>query len=353
MRRRTFLTAMGGLAALEAAPSLAVDRWDRVKSTANGPPRKVIVGTVMHPFWGEHPGLQARLDRLTNIVDRMARQAREKYGRPLDLAVLPETSISGEAGNDAWACAVPWDGPVRESFSKKAREHGCYVVVATYLLESNEKKRCSNAAILVGRKGELVGIYRKMHLVVSFETGALEGGTTPGEVIPLFDCDFGKLGLQICYDMDFDHGWAELARQGAELIAWPTQSPQTAQPAFRAMQQRCYIVSSTWRHNASIFEPTGKIAAQIKPPEEILVHELDLSYALLPWSSKLQKGAALRKVYGDRIGFRYYEDEDCGIFWSNDPATTVGDMVRSAGLQELEEEMARVRQHYRKVGVPG
>jgi hypothetical protein len=151
--------------------------------------------------------------------------------------------------------------------------------------------------------------------------------------------------------MEFGEGWAELARRGAELIAWPTQSPQTAQPASRARAQRCYIVSSTWRHNASIFEPTGKIAAQIKPPQSTLVHELDLSYALLPWSSKLRNGEALRKAYGDKVGFHYYEDEDCGIFWANDPKLTIGEMVRSIGVLELDEEMARVRRFYRAAGV--
>ncbi len=54
----------------------------------------------------------------------------------------------------------------------------------------------------------------------------MEGGTTPGKNLPVFDCDFGKLAIQICYDMEFDRGWQELARQGAELIAWPTQSPR-------------------------------------------------------------------------------------------------------------------------------
>ena len=59
----------------------------------------------------------------------------------------------------------------------------------------------------------------------------MEHGSTPGKEEPVFQCDFGKLGIQICYDMDFDYGWRELARQGAELVAWPTQSPQTSQPA--------------------------------------------------------------------------------------------------------------------------
>jgi hypothetical protein len=220
------------------------------------------------------------------------------------------------------------------------------------LLESKQKKLCSNAAILVGRTGEVVETYRKIHLVVSLDNGTMEGGTTPGNLMPVFNCDFGKLGIQICYDMEFGDGWTELARRGAELIAWPTQSPQTAQPAFRAMQNRCYIVSSTWRHNASIFEPTGKICGQITPPQSILVHELDLSYALLPWSSKLLNGEALRKAYGDKVGFRYYEDEDCGIFWSNDARIAIGEMARSIGVLEIEEELARVRQFYRKAGIP-
>jgi predicted amidohydrolase len=249
------------------------------------------------------------------------------------------------------ACSVPLEGEVQECFSRKAREHNCYIVAATYLLESRPKKACSNAAILFGRNGEVVGIYRKVHLVVALERGTMESGSSPGHALPVFNCDFGNLGIQICYDMDFDDGWAQLARRGAELIAWPTQSPQTSQPAYRARQHRCYIVSSTWRHNASIFEPTGKIAAQIKPPQRVLVQELDLSYAILPWSSKLQNGKALQKAYGDKVGFHYYEDEDCGIFWSNDPLVTIGQMVRSLGVLEIEEEMARVRRFYREAGV--
>ena len=342
---------MSSLAALGATPVPAEGRAAKVKTTSNRPPRKVIVGTVMQSFWGPYPGLQKRLEQLTGIVDQMAAQAKMKHGRGLDLAVLPETAITGEAENDALAHSVPFDGLVQEVFTRKAREHGCYIVVPTYLLESREKKLCSNAAILVGRKGEVMGTYRKIHLVVSLERGTMEGGATPGDALPVFDCDFGKLGIQICYDMEFEDGWTELARRGAELIAWPTQSPQTSQPAFRAREHRCYIVSSTWRHNASIFEPTGKIAAQIKPPQSVLVHELDLSYALLPWSSKLRNGEALRQAYGDRVGFHYYEDEDCGIFWSNDHKMTIGEMARAIGVLELEDELARVREFYRKAKV--
>jgi predicted amidohydrolase len=351
MKRRAFLATMGSFAALDAVPALAATGAARVRTTSNTPPRKVIVGTAMQAFWGQYPGLRHRLDQLAGILDQMAAQAKTTYGRGLDLAILPEAAVTGEAGDDAVAHSVPFEGEVKDAFTQKAREHSCYIVVPSYLLDSKQKKLCSNAAVLVGRKGEVLGTYRKTHLVVSLERGTMEGGATCGDALPVFDCDFGKLGIQICYDMEFGEGWAELARRGAELIAWPTQSPQTSQPAFRAKDHRCYIVSSTWRHNASIFEPTGKIAAQITPPQRILVHELDLSYALLPWSSKLRNGESLRKAYGDKVGFHYYEDEDRGIFWSNDPKLTIGEMVRSIGVLELEEEMARVKDFYRKARV--
>src|SRR5207253_10031565 len=159
-----------------------------------------------------------------------------------------EVAITGEAGDDAFTHSVAFAGEVKETFTRAAREHACYIVVPTYLLDSKEKKLCSNAAILIGRKGETMGTYRKVHLVVSLERGTMEDGATPGDTVPVFDCDFGKLGIQICYDMEFDDGWTELARKGAELIVWPTQSPQTSQPAFRAKANRFYIVSSTLRH---------------------------------------------------------------------------------------------------------
>lgn len=347
MNRRDMFAHMGMAAA--GASGLTIARPASIPSCSASPPRKVIVGTAMKPFWGEHPGIEKRLGELTALVDRMRAESISRYRRGIDLAVLSETTVSGEAGPDALSCAVPLEGSFSNAFSAKAREFGCYIIAPTYLRESAAV--CSNAAVLFGRKGELAGIYRKVHLVVSPDGKRLEGGTTPGREFPVFNCDFGRLAIQICYDMEFDHGWQQLSGKAVDLIAWPTQSPQTARPAARAIEQRCYIVSSTWRHNASIFEPTGKILAQLKPPGEVMVQEIDLSYAILPWTSRLRNGKALEEKFGARIGYRYYEDEDRGIFWSNDPAMPVGAMVRAAGFLELEEQLARVRNTYRAAGV--
>jgi len=344
------------------------DYQDR-KSTSDRLPRKVTVGTVMQPFWGKHPGLEKRLHLLTDIVDRLQVQSQERYGRGLDLAVLPEMAVTGEGESvgNAMEWSFPLEGPVKDTFVRKALEHHCHIVVPLYLLEGKNTKSCSNAAVLFGRKGEVAGIYRKVHLVVDSQTDALEHGATPGKEVPVFSCDFGKLGIQICYDMDFDYGWRELARQGAEIVAWPTQSPQTTRPVPRAIEGSTYIISSTWRHNASIFEPTGKIISQVRWQQimgdpssagnllldnNTLVQEFDLSYAIVPWSATLKNGELLTRTFGDKVGYRYYEDEDRGLFWSNDPQMTIRQMLRTLNLEEEREELQQARERYSKAGVP-
>ena len=62
--------------------------------------------------------------------------------------------------------SYPLEGAVQDTFAREARKCHCYIVAPTYLLEDRATKRCSNAAILFDRSGEVVGIYRKVHLVV-------------------------------------------------------------------------------------------------------------------------------------------------------------------------------------------
>jgi predicted amidohydrolase len=300
----------------------------------NAKPRKVIVGTVCHAMYGRFPGLQQRCEELGNLVDQMAAQAASDYGRGLDLVVLSEFSL-----NDMSAPlpqrAVPLDGPGFEYFKAKARALKTYLVIPSITVANG---KYANSAILLDRQGRQIGRYDKAHVVPDPPPAqTFEDGLTPGSAYPVFDCDFGRLGIQICFDYSFEEGWQELARQGAELVAWPSQSPSVGIAAARAFNSRLFIVSSTWRDNASVFEPTAMVAAQIKPPQEVLVYEIDLTYRLLPWESKLRDGEGLREQFGKDVGFHYYPSEDLGIFWSNNPDRPIDEMVRWLGIWTYDQ----------------
>ena len=305
-------------------------------------PRKIVIGTSMYAMWGAYPGLERRLDALGEIVDEMVHTAAETYpGAGLDLAVLPEDAVCGGRTGSAAERSVPAEGPVLEAMGAKARQHTTYMVLPMFMAEDEDVY--SNAALLLDRSGEVAGIYRKVHPVARKTASVLEEGVSPGRDFPVFPCDFGRLGIQICFDIAYEDGWEMLARKGAEIVVWPSQSPQTARPAARAVRHRYYVVSSTWRNNASIFEPTGRIAAQIREPERVLVRRIDLSYMLLTWQPELRNGEALAEQYGDRVGYRYSEAEDAGIFWSNDPERSIREMVRDMDLEEARETVERNR----------
>jgi predicted amidohydrolase len=150
----------------------------------------------------------------------------------------------------------------------------------------------------------------------------------------VFDTDFGRIGMLICWDMGFDDVFDAYAAQGADLLAWPTMSPQTLVPRAYARRYGMYVVSATPRDNASIFDPAGFIAATVEQPGDVVTHEIDLDVRVLHWQPRLDNGETFRRAYGRRTGFRYSEREDAGLFWSNDPAMPIGRMITELGFSE-------------------
>jgi predicted amidohydrolase len=349
--KRAILAVMTGMAStFMAAAAMAVEQ-----TPAAGPPRKSVVGSLMYSMWGTYPGLAKRLEALSSFIDAMSKTARQKYHAGLDIAVLPETAVNGEVRGSAKDTAVPLEGAVLDTLGAAARRNKTYVAVPLYLAEDAAKTRLYNACALLDRQGKMAGIYRKVHPVASQQTDRLEGGVLPGKDFPVFTCDFGKVGVQICYDMFFDDGWAALARKGAELVIWPTQSPQIIGAQCRARRHHYYLLSSTWRNNISLVDPTGAVIAQQLKEPGLLVEQIDLSYVLLDWQPQLRNGAALTDRYGKAVGYRYSEAEDRGIFWSNDPRQPVMEMVRALGLELPADSLNRNRrlQDHLRGGPPG
>jgi predicted amidohydrolase len=307
----------------------------------DGPPRKVVLGTCCHPMYGKFPGLSQRCEELGGLVDQMAAQAKEKYGRGLDLVVLSEFALNDMHASSLEKRAIPLDSPGFAYFQKKAKDLHTYLILPSVVFDGKEY---GNAAFLIDRGGKIVGRYDKSHPVPDAPPArTFEGGVTPGRAYPVFDCDFGRLGIQICFDYMHEEGWHALAAKGAELIVHPSQSPSISVNAARAVNNHVYVMNSTWRDNATLLDPLGMVAAQIKPPQEILVHQIDLEYRLLPWDGKLKDGEALKEKYGKDVGFSYYPSEDAGVFWSNNPAVPIDAMVRWLGIWTNDEYVAHAR----------
>src|SRR5204863_4068860 len=113
----------------------------------------------------------------------------------------------------------PLDGPAAEAIARACGETGGYVVAGFIEADGDSYY---NAAMLVGPDG-VVGNYRKAHLPFI----GIDRFLTPGDrQFQVHELPFGKIGLNICYDISFPEAARALKLLGAELVAlitnWPT-----------------------------------------------------------------------------------------------------------------------------------
>jgi 5-aminopentanamidase len=139
-----------------------------------------------------------------------------------ELVVLPELCDSGyvfSSAAEARGLASAVDGSVTLSqWRGLAGDHG--LVIAGGFCELGGDGRLYNSAAIVDASGVRV-VYRKAHLWDAEKTVFTPGGGQP----PVVDLPFGRVGLMICYDLEFPE-WVRLAAlDGADLLAAPVNWP--------------------------------------------------------------------------------------------------------------------------------
>lgn len=110
--------------------------------------------------------------------------------------------------------AIP-GGPTFILLSRYAKKYHTYVVGNVH--EKSEQGLYHNTAFIIDRNGQLLGRYRKVHLTM----GEAARGVIPGDDFPVFDLDFGRVGIVICWDNWFVESARQLRINGAELLLFP------------------------------------------------------------------------------------------------------------------------------------
>ncbi|HYX31108.1 MAG TPA: carbon-nitrogen hydrolase family protein [Pyrinomonadaceae bacterium] len=162
------------------------------------------------------------------------------------LVMFPECALTGYA-YESLAEAIPFaeqiDGRSSQAIADVCRETNTYAVVG--FIEADGEKYY-NAAMLVGPDG-VVGNYRKTHMPFI----GIDRFLTPGDrAYEVFDLPFGKIGVNICYDISFPEPARVLKLMGAELIALITNWPAAAwrSPEFvasaRALENHVFYAAT-------------------------------------------------------------------------------------------------------------
>jgi predicted amidohydrolase len=156
--------------------------------------------------------------------------------------------------------------------------------------------------VLIDRKGEVAGKYHK----VSLPREEIEGGVTPGDDLPVFDTDFGKIGMMICWDVTFPEAARTLAFQGAEVIFLPIWGGHLILAKARALENQVYLVSSTYDMKTAVFDQEGEIIKEATEEDPVIVVEVDLNKKKYwPWLGDF-KGRIKREVPSKKALFLDY-----------------------------------------------
>ena len=252
-----------------------------------------------------------------------------------DIVCLPETFTGlGLPRKDWFETAEPVPGPTTDALAEFARKHKTYV--ACPILRRDGDK-VYNSAVLIDRKGEVVGVYNKMHPTIP----EIEAGVTPGTEAPVFETDFGKVGFAICFDLNFPDVAEGLKRGGAELVLFPSMFRGGLILRMWAFQHGFYIASATPGEGSAIVDPLGRVLAQSWSYQPIICRTVNLDFAVLHIDFNYEKWPEIKRKYGPAVEIDVSAPEGVFMLVSHHPEVSATDVIEEFGLETRDEYFRR------------
>ena len=175
----------------------------------------------------------------------------------VDLLVFPECFLTGYyTTSDISDVAAKVDAACINELHRIAKQAGLTLVVGSYELTETG---VHNAALVCSPEIGLIGPYRKQMLYGDWEKRCFKPGTQP----LVFGCNGIKVGILICFDVEFPEKVRELAHFGTELLVVPTALMKpydivsTALIPTRALENGMYVAYANRIGREGVFNYVG------------------------------------------------------------------------------------------------
>lgn len=272
---------------------------------------------------------------LSEVVDVVNREG----ARGADLIVLPET-WRGQNNSPE-----PLDGPTIVAMATLAHRHKTYIVCPLDHLDGEQR---FNSAILLDRTGAVVCTYNKMYPY--WPELDLQPAVKPGHDAPVYQADFGRMGMAICFDANFPEVWTRLANQGAELVVWPSAYSAGTTLQAHALIHHFYVVTATQTRDCLAYDITGAQLLYEKADDiNVTRITLDLDRGIYHENFNMEQRNKLLAERADEIvEEQHLEREQWFVLKARRPGIRARDLARQYGLEELRDYINRSRREIDK-----
>ncbi|MCD6465021.1 carbon-nitrogen hydrolase family protein [Candidatus Bathyarchaeota archaeon] len=262
-----------------------------------------------------------------------------------DLVCLPEAFTTAGVNKPKEEIAEPVPGPTTSMVAKKAREHNCYIICP---IITKRDGKIWNSAVIIDREGEVLGIYDKVHPVTSSsDYTVFENGVTPGKEAPVFDLDFGRIGIQICFDIGFPETWQKLADRGAKIVFWPSAYNGGFPLQAYAYLHHYYVVSSVRADKSRIIDPLGRILAETDFLLNVIYRDINPDFVVAHYDFNHGIPDEIMKAYPGRVKIVSSRDAAHFLVEPIDDALTTEQLMREFGFESTFQYHERHRIAYR------
>lgn len=216
----------------------------------------------------------------------------------LDFVILPEMFCCPYQTENFPIYAEKEGGPVWQQLSAYAKQYGVYLIGGS-MPEKDAEGNVYNTCYVFDREGKQIGKHRKVHLfdidVKGGQTFKESDTLTAGDSDTVFDTEFGKMGVMLCFDIRFPELSRMMVNDGARIVFVPAAFNMTTGPAHwelsfrtRALDNQIYMVGCapardvsagyiSWGHSI-VTDPWGRVTGMLDENEGILLAELDMDY---------------------------------------------------------------------------
>lgn len=230
------------------------------------------------------------LKNLNSILDKISQNN-------VDMVVLPEMFCCPYETSKFPLYAEVEGEETFTYLSNLAKDNNIYLVAGS-MPELDKDNKVYNTSYVFNRQGIMIAKHRKIHLF-DMQLGdkfIQESKTiTPGNNITVFDTEFGKFGLCICYDLRFPEIFRMMIDKGAKSIIVPAAFNMKTGPCHwellfkcRSVDNQVYTIGCAPARNYSdkyisfgnslVVSPWGDVLNKLNETEDFFICDLDFDY---------------------------------------------------------------------------